>query len=179
MELKVIKPNIFLATFSQLLVLAAYFMVIFTTVKVLNILLGFDMVSFFLSTVASVDGRYMPIVIDSIKDPVTEIILIIFPSVLLFFMNLVNQGIKIEDKKIIVKKGLIKISKQEFYPEDVIGFRIERAFGFRNSGSVFLSTRLGKEIEINYLTNLRKVSSSLDGLIKKNKSNSKGSSNPQ
>lgn len=170
MEHKSIKPSILFASLSQLVVFLIYLGIAYSTIKVMSILLGFDIIGFFLSAFKDIDVAVMPIILESIEDPIIEMILVIFPGVLIFFINLVNQGIIIEEDKFIVKKGFIKINKEEHLFSDINKFEIKKDFGFLNSGSVEIFTKQGENIEIEYLTNLKKVSSFLNGIIEKNTS---------
>ncbi|MBR9690885.1 hypothetical protein GOV08_04345 [Candidatus Woesearchaeota archaeon] len=170
---EVIRPNIFYATFTQFATLALYLGISFVIYRLFVWILDFEVIPYIIETLRMVEFGYLDLLIDYTVDTIHSWIIILITPIILFLLNLVNLKVELEEDKIIVKKGFIKITQEEFMLNEIIRYESEKDFGFFPSGSIKIFTMYGDKIKLDYVIKLNHATKYLDKLIEKNRQKTK------
>lgn len=165
----VLRPNIYYATFIQLIEILIILITIVLSIKLVNWIVGFDIVEYMFSSFQTFDSLFKDSVIDYFKENyLLDWFLEAMLPVVLFLINYYSLRIDFDHEKIITKKGIIAIKKEFFYYDDITHYDANKDLGFLNGGDITLYTKEGKTFELNHVMNIDKASKFLDEIIETN-----------
>ncbi len=161
---KVIRPNVFYATFSQLFKLSIYVGVIFLTHQLISMVLGFEILGYITEVLSTLDTRTYELVSDFvIHIMLNELVFIFFPFFVLF-INSVTREVKIEGDYLYLRKGFLGIIEDKVDLSYVDYYELHKDFGFLNTGSVELKVR-GRWVKIDYVVDLKRAEEIIESSI--------------
>lgn len=168
MKHKYIRPNVFYATISQLIILSIYLGIAYGAFFVIQQFVDFNIIEFIKTQIENIGTDMLPFVVELVKEKMVVKFIVVLPPLMIFLYNLIVQEIDIKEDKILLRKGIFGAIKKQFPLSEIVKYTSEKELGFLNLGTLELNTFYGDKIKIEYILNLKKATQFLDEIIQKN-----------